>query len=184
MIILTAGCGTKEEIPQETKEYEVYITLGDYRNITLPPDEQLPGEGSVREKRRMALMTELENRCGIHSYPNERLQAMEQAILTHYEKYVSENFGQSLTEYASDQQISADILKEQLHELAQRAVFQQMIVEAIAWEEEIGLNETELEAGAEEYGYQTYKAMKEELGEEESRIAILTDKVLDSLIAE
>ncbi len=190
-VVFTVTVNEIKRIPELTDEVANAVTDGAYPDVASYRESiratLMEGKEEQIENNLMGdLLTQIANASEIHGYPQD--------VVDYYVTLLEQNYRSAAEMYSMEFEdfLSAylEMTPEQFQEEAvmtsQEMLQQEMYLKAIAEAEGIELSDEEYEAGtqryAEQYGYETAEELIAANDEEEIRISLLQEKVLDFLM--
>ena len=190
-VVFTVTVNEIKRVPELTDEVASAITDGAYPDVASYRESiramLMDGKEEQIEDNLMGdLLTQIANESEIHGYPQD--------VVDYYVTLLEQNYRSAAEMYSMEFEdfLSAylEMTPEQFQEEAvmtsQEMLQQEMYLKAIAEAEGMELSDEEYEAGtqryAEQYGYETAEELIAANDEEEIRISLLQEKVLDFLM--
>lgn len=159
-----------------------YTTMDAYREYireTLQEDHAQTQETDIL----VDLMTQLYNTCTIEEYPQELVDYSMASMKNSYSEMAA-MYGMELDDLLSSfYGITEEEFDQQMEEYIKQSLQQEMILKAIAEEEDMTISDEEYTQGCENYrqaqGYDTVEDLVADYGEEVIRTSLLIDKAMD-----
>ncbi len=175
----------KESNPAELNEdflssYTEYTSVDEFMEGTRKQLEDY-AQAQAESQKQYDIFTKVMENSEIN-VSDEDVQAYYEDLYDTYKKQ-AEAFGIELETMVGYYGMDLATFETQLKAQAEEATKQDAVVRAIAAEENIAVEDADREALAEEFGYETVEAMEEDAGADMVESYILTEKVLDLLVA-
>lgn len=159
-----------------------YTTMDAYREYireTLQEDHAQTQETDIL----VDLMTQLYNTCTIEEYPQELVDYSMASMKNSYSEMAA-MYGMELDDLLSSfYGITEEEFDQQMEDYIKQSLQQEMILKAIAEEEDMTISDEEYTQGCENYrqaqGYDTVEDLVADYGEEVIRTSLLIDKAMD-----
>lgn len=173
------------DMPEFTDELVVEWTGGDLTTTGEYEDWlRTQMEMDALNYRRNEYMQAVMAECEFTAMPETRYNDMVTEITEYYTTMASEQYGETLEEFASAMGMTLDELETEISTQAEESVAQLMVVLAIADAEGITVTDDECEEKALSYGYTGFDKIIEQYGEERAKEIVLMDKVIDRMMEE
>lgn len=171
------------DMPEFTDELVVEWTGGEL-TTTAEYEEWLTKqmEADAQNYRRNEYMQAVMAESEFTAMPEERYNAMVTEITEYYTTMASEQYGETLEEFAEAMGMTLDELETEISTQAEESVAQLMVVLAIADAEGITVTDDECEEKALSYGYTGFSDVIDQYGEERAKEIVLMDKVIDMMM--
>lgn len=158
-----------------------YTTVDEFRQY-VRESLQASGEAEQENGKKEELMAQVYNTCTVNDYPQELVDYTVQGLVSTYTGY-AEMYGMSFEEFLSGyMQMSEEEFMTAAEGAAKETLTQELILKAIAEQENITISEEEFEQGctdyAAAYGYEDAEDLKSNYDSKVIEISLLMDKVL------
>lgn len=185
-VVFTVTVNYVEEMPEITDELVselsdgAYSTVDGYREYMrglLQENKEQEREYTIYQD----LMTQLYNTCTINEYPQDLVDYSVAAMNQTYESYAA-MYGMGLEDFVTATGLTMDGFKETVLENVKQNLQQELILKAIAEQEDLLISEEEYAEGAANYAaqyqYESTEAFEEDYDRDIIEISLLMDKVL------
>lgn len=173
---------TDEWVQENSEESE---TVDEYREeIRSQIEDNL--QASVEAELESSVQTELMDNVEVKGYPEDRVEELKQQMTDYYTQLAS-MYGVELSEFIETyMQVTEDDFNAEIDDSVRQNVALEETLKLIADKQRLEPTEEEYETGmaeyAEEAGYDDVEEYTAQVGEDELRLAILYDKVMDYLV--
>ena len=188
-VVFTVKVNAIEVVPEKiTDDMANQLSSGEYTTAeeyeqsvrdSLAANYQKTYENSIYND----LMTQLYNLCTINEYPQDLVDYGKASMKKTYTSY-AEAYGMSFTDFISGYfGMDEETFDSTCEEYVKQTLQQELILKAIAEQEEFTVSDEDYQTGCERYmenqGYSSVEDLEEAYGEATIRMSVLLDKTLD-----
>ncbi len=159
-------------------------TVAEYEKYIKKQLEQESKDAAQQEMQYACFQTIIDN-TEIIGYPEKELESYKQKMLEYYEQYAAQ-YGTDLDGFLEMAGTDNETLQEQIQTQAEQVIAQQMIMLAICRAEGIEVSDSEykeqVQAYADEYGFESVEAFEEEYTKEDILLSLYAEKFLDFIL--
>ncbi|MDD2958778.1 MAG: trigger factor [Lachnospiraceae bacterium] len=186
--VFTVKVNAVKRMPEVTDDLVGELSDGEYTTVDayrtymkeqLLQDKEATQQNTISSE----LMTQLYNTCKVNDYPQDLVDYSVASMSNTYKGY-AESYGMEFADFISTYfGMTEDEFNTEVEASVKQSLEQELILKAIAEQEEITVSDDEYETGcanyAEQFGYESADALKEAFDKQTIEISLLMDKVLD-----
>ena len=175
--------------PDYTASDYVQAEDGKYKGLAIsvypPADSSAEAQTAYQTTVDTAIMTQLFTLYPVKDYPQDLLAYVTQGLTGTYREY-AEMYGLDFASFLQTYlQMDESTFKAQVRKAAEQTLKEEMILKAIAEQENLAVSDEEYEQGcvnyAAKYGYESADTLKQAFDEPTIRISLLMDKTFEYL---
>ena len=172
-----------DELVQEISDE--YTTVAEYRE-SIRQQLQEENENIQQSNTALTIWTTVKNNATVNNYPEEDVQKYVDDMTSYYTDYAT-MFGMELGEFLESYMgTTEEEFNSQVQTYAKDAVAEELIIQAIAEQENITISDEEYQTGLAEYAaaysYDSTEDFENDYGKEEIQKRLLADKVIEFVV--